>query len=135
METLNRHYRRNIRAVLTVGILRRSFGPCRHHTAGLSVSDVQKPIIKICNIYCCPTDWLLLSFAYTFHGRYTDMSVENGTVCREGRLDWLGIRTARVKIHDVGNIQISSVESKVYVHKTYIFLYTVDNYYKENNSS
>jgi len=113
MEYLNSHHRRNIRAVLTAGILRRFFCQCRLHTASLSVSDVQKHVIKICNIYCYPAVGLWLSFADPSHGRNTEMLVDNRTICREGRLDWLGIRTARVKFHDLDNIQTSSVESKV----------------------
>jgi hypothetical protein len=77
------------------------------------VSGVQKHVIKICIIYCRPAVGLWLSFARTFHRRYTEMLVDNRTVCGEGRLDWLGIRTESVKIHDVDNIESSSVESKV----------------------
>jgi len=48
------------------------------------------------------------------------MSVENRTLCREGRFDWLGIRTARVKIHDVGNIQTSSLKVRsTFIKPTY----------------
>jgi hypothetical protein len=41
MEYLNTQHRRNVRAVLTVGTLRRVSGQCGHHTAGLCGSDVR----------------------------------------------------------------------------------------------
>jgi len=41
MEYLNTQHKRNMRAVLTVGILWRISGQCGHHTSGLSGSDVR----------------------------------------------------------------------------------------------
>jgi hypothetical protein len=50
-----------------------------------------------------------------FHGRYTERSVGNRTVCGEGRgsVDWLGIRTAWGKIHGEDNMRTSSVDGEV----------------------
>jgi len=45
-----------------------------------------------------------------FHGRYTERSEANRTVCWEGSGDWLGIGTARGRIYYVYNMQTCSVE-------------------------